>query len=197
MIVSKAMRNIRQKIDWSMVNANPNTTSGLWQFDFQLEARDERLDYAQSRGQDVNFVSVVGGTITDDDWHSLFGSLGDAFSVASLISNMKTLRPELTLVTMLRSQANARINQEYTGRYLCMDFTYGNQLPNSNFTSIMACVANQYVSTLTDSVSMMNIFEISYQDLLNMGVPLVNNGDGTYKINIGVDRFRIKISEDV
>lgn len=197
MIVSKAMRNIRQKIDWTMVNNNPNTTSGLWQFDFQIEARDERLDYAQSRGQDTNYVSVIGGTITDDDWHSLFGSLGDSFSTSALISNMKTLRPELTLVTIGRNQGSAKINQEYTGRYLCLDFTYGFPLPNSNFTSILACITNQNVSTLTDSTTMMNIFEIGYQDLLAMGVPLVNNGDGTYKVNINVDRLRIKISEDV
>lgn len=197
MIVSKALRNIRQKIDWTMANNNPNTTMGLWQFEFLPEARDERLDYAQSRGQDANFVSVIGGTITDDDWHTVFGALADQFAVSTMITNIRNLRPELTLVTIGRSQANAKINQEYTGRYLCMDFTYGNQLPNSNFTSILVCIANQYVSTLTDSTSMMNIFEIGYQDLLNMGVPLVNNGDGTYKINIGVDRFRIKISEDV
>lgn len=196
MIVSKAMRNIRQKIDWTAANS-ANITTGLWQFDYQVEARDERLDFAQSRGQDVYFVAVTGGTITDDDWHSLFGSLGDSFSFSALNSTLKTLRPDITLTTMSGVQACAAINQESTGRYLCLDFTYSNQIGTANFSSVLACIANQFVSSITITTQMLNFFELSYQDFLNMGVPLVNNGNGTYKINTGVDRLRIKISEDV
>lgn len=196
MIVSKAMRNIRQKIDWTAANS-ANITTGLWQFDYQVEARDERLDFAQSRGQDVYFVAVTGGTITDDDWHSLFGSLGDSFSFSALNSTLKTLRPDITLTTMNGVQACAIINQESTGRFLCFDFTYGSQIGTANFTSVLACIANQFVSSITITTQMLNFFELGYQDFLNMGVPLVNNGNGTYKINTSVDRLRIKISEDV
>lgn len=196
MIVSKAMRNIRQKIDWTAANS-ANIATGLWQFDYSVEAREERLDYAQSRGMDVYFIAVTGGTITDDDWHNIYGQLGDSFATTALISTLKTLRPDLTLTGMSSSQACARINQEYTGRYLNFDFTYTNQLGAVNFTSILAGIINQSVSTINTSTNVTNLFEMSYQDLLNMGVPLVNNGNGTYKINTSVDRLRIKISEDV
>lgn len=196
MIVSKAMRNIRQKIDWTVVNS-VNVTTGLWQFDASVEARDERLDYAQSRGQDVYFIAVTGGTITDADWHSLFGSLGDSFHFSVLNTTLKTLRPDITLTVMNGVQACARINQESTGRYLCFDFTYGSQIGTGDFTSVLVGIANQFVSTISISTQLLNFFELGYQDFLNMGVPLVNNGNGTYKINTSVDRLRIKISEDV
>lgn len=197
MIVSKAMRNIRQKIDWTVANNNPNVTTGLWQFFYIPETRDERLDYGQMTGQDVYFIAVTGGTITDDDWHNIYGQLGDSFATVTLINTLKTLRPDITLTGMSTAQACARINQEYTGRYLNFDFTYTNQLGAVNFTSILAGIINQSVSTITTSTGVTNLFEMSYQDLLNMGVPLVNNGNGTYKINTSVDRLRIKISEDV
>jgi len=196
MIVSKAMRNIRQKIDWTAANS-ANITTGLWQFDYSIEARDERLDFSQSRGMDVYFIAVTGGTITDDDWHNIYGQLGDSFATQTLISTLKTLRPDLTLTGMSTAQACARINQEYTGRYLNFDFTYTNQPGTVNFTSILAGIISQSAGTITTSTSVTNLFEMSYQDLLNMGVPLVNNGNGTYKINTSVDRLRIKISEDV
>lgn len=196
MIVSKAMRNIRQKIDWTASNS-VNIATNLWQYDYGVEARDERLDYPHARAQDVYFVSVTGGTIADDDWHSLFGSLGDSFPLSTLTTNLKTLRPDITLTGMNGVQACARVNQESTGRYLTLDFTYSNQIGTADFSSILVGITNQFVSTISTSTQLLNFFELGYQDLLNMGVPLVNNGNGTYKINTGVDRLRIKISEDV
>lgn len=196
MIVSKALRNIRPKIDFVTL-ANTNGVIGLWQFNYAFEATTERLDAAQNQAFDSILYSVSGDFFTDTDWHSLFAANGDPMTVAQIANWIKTNKPNMKFNVIARTQANVRITQENDGRYLSLDQTYGGAWPTANFTSLLLSIPNSTAGSLSDNVSCYNFFEISYQDLINMGVPLVNNGDGTYKINTPIDRLHIKISEDV
>lgn len=196
MIVSKALRNIRPKIDF-LTLANTNGVIGLWQFNYAYEQPTERLDYAQNQAFDSIVYSVAGDFLTDVDWNAMFTAYGDGMTVVQITNWIKTNKPNLKFNAVARSQANIRITQEYDGRYLSVDQTYNGPWATANFTSLLLSITNNNISTVTDSTACYNFFEIGYQDLINMGVPLVNNGDGTYKINTPFDRLHIKISEDV
>lgn len=196
MIVSKAMRNIRQKIDWTLAN-NTNAAMGLWQFPYSFEARDERLDAHSTYAFDATFMTVTGGDIADADWHQILAQYGDAATLANIKAWLTTNRTDLVTAYLVRNQNAVSLVQENTGRYLNIDSTYSTQFPAQNFRTIIVAIQNTYTGTASESQASYNYFEFSYTDLLNMGVPLVNNGDGTYKINILIDRMRIKISEDV
>lgn len=197
MIVSKAMRNIRQKIDWTWDNS-ANTMSCLWGFTYAYEGLGERVDIGSTFAWDATVIALTGGTFTDDDWYNLFNTYGNSVTVTQWSNYRAANRSDISASIFARTQACARLTQEATGRFLNLDFTYGNnQLNATPFTSILFMITNNNISTLNDSVACYNFFEISYQDLLDMGIPLVNLGNGTYRINIAVDRLRMKISEDV
>lgn len=197
MIVSKALRNIRQKIDWTAVN-NVNTAVGIWNFGSStFEARDERLDYDSTINSDTNFLAVTGGSVRDSDWHNIFGSYGDSPTVTQIRTWLTANRTDLVTVLHTSVPGCCRIEMMNDGRYMAMDFTLGTALASTNFTTLIACMQNSSSSTVNASQPCYNFFELSFTDFLNMGVPLVNNGDGTYKINFAVERLRMKISEDV
>jgi len=196
MIVSKALRNIRPKIDFHTL-ANTNGVIGLWQFNYAYEQPTERLDFAQNQAFDSIVYSVSGDFLTDSDWNALFGAYGDSITVTQIVNWIKTNKPNLKFNVITRPQANIRITQENDGRYLSVDQSYSVLWPATNFTSLLIHIPNSTAGSINDNVACYNFFEIGYQDLINMGVPLVNNGDGTYKINMPIDRLHIKISEDV
>ncbi len=196
MIVSKALRNIRPKIDFHTLG-NTNGVIGLWQFNYAYEQPTERLDFAQNQAFDSIVYSVSGDFLTDSDWNALFGTYGDGMTVTQIANWIKSNKPNLKFNVIARPQSCIRITQENDGRYLSVDQSYSALWPTTNFTSLLIHIPNSTAGSISDNVACYNFFEIGYQDLINMGVPLVNNGDGTYKINTPIDRLHIKISEDV
>ncbi|AXG66480.1 hypothetical protein JA33_076 [Dickeya phage vB_DsoM_JA33] len=197
MIVSKALRNIRQKIDWTAATSS-NTAVGIWFYGSgAFEARDERLDNDSTINSDTNFIAVTGGSISDSDWHNILATYGDAPTVTQIRAWLTANRTDLVTVLHTSVAGCCRIELMNDGRYMAMDFTLGTPLASSNFTTLIACMQNTSSSTVNASQPCYNFFELSFTDFLNMGVPLVNNGDGTYKINFAVERLRMKISEDV
>lgn len=200
MIVSKAMRNIRQKIDFTSVDGNAGIP--LWNpaYNGVYEAADERLDGDSMYALDTVFFAVTGGSLTEEQWHSYIATYGDTGTLANFTAWITGANaPGLSVVYHTSASMCASTETKFDAKYLSFDF---NTTPfaltaSLNFSTLVAAILNLSGSNMATGSIVYTFVELTPQDLIDAGVPLINNGNGTYRVNFKMQEISFKISEDV
>lgn len=197
MIVSKALRNIRQKIDYVPASASPPVLF-WWNSTFEGNGTTPyRVDTDTTQSFGVGIGTSFGGQFTDDDWSSMLAS-----STTSLVA-MRTYalanRTDISVYAGVHASVAscARLKQEYDGRYLLLEYISGTFITSVQFDRIYIMI-NNVVGATAYSTNVPNIIEITAQELIAMGIPLVLNANSSYSFPAGIiNNIRIKLSEDV
>ena len=180
MYISKAMLNMRGDVLGSTVNGSvdlpwmPYTISSFGSAVIQGGGSHISADMAGA------IVFSTGDTIPDSIWDTQTGAL---FSITSLRTYLTANLPACVMDAAPVSIGNVRIVNVGEGKRM---FELNNQLGRFAYAKAFNRMYLLLGSTVTTIAAATNtiasVVEFTPQDLISMGAPLVDNGDGTFNL---------------
>lgn len=197
MIVSKALRNIRQKIDYVPASASPPVLF-WWNSTFEGSGTTPyRVDTDTTQSFGIGIGTSLGGQFTDDDWSNMLASGTASLNTMRIYALANRTDINIYAGVHASTASTARLKQEYGGRYLLLEYISGAFVTTVQFDRIYIMINNS-VGATAYGTAVPNIIEITAQELIAMGIPLVLNANSSYSFPAGIiNNIRIKLSEDV
>lgn len=194
MIVSKALRNIRQKIDFVAVPVSPVLL--WWQYGYETIGAG-RTDLSTTPALAYAIGSSLGSQFTDDDWNTLI-SANTGTSLTAMRTYALANRPALVMnpAVIIAGTPIVRIREEYDGRYLLLEDLQTQFTSAVQFDRIYIMINNSSAAVAVSTL-VFTVVEITAQELIAMGLSLTLNANSSYSFPTGLtNQLRIKLSED-
>lgn len=195
MILSKAFRNIRQKIEY----APASFSSSFW-INWYSDSSNIRTDIDRIQSLGSAILRVTGKDYTDADWTTMLAAYGGGISLTQLRTWTTANRPDMDVIPtgfQFTDASSVRLVQEYDGRYVHLDLGAALPVNETAFFHRLILFIGNSASSVTTSAAVSNFIVLDNQDLTDMGIELIANTDGTYRFASDVSFLRFKISEDV
>lgn len=137
-------------------------------------------------------VFSAGDTIPDSVWNNQAQA---PFSLATLRTYLTANVPGCVMESTFASSGTVRIVNLGNGRRMFDLYTaLGRFAYAKAFNRMYLLLSNNTAAFSNGSVSISSLVEFTPQDLISMGVPLTDNGDGTFNLNGTVNINNITFS---
>lgn len=181
MFVSKAMQNMRGD---TFGSASDSTVESIWRPKL-FSAYSQNTLQGAGTPQSGEFIAGVtfsnGAPIPDSSWNTLAASL---FSYNNLITHLAANVPACTMAGSLQTTGQVRLVNRGNGERVF------ESVASSLGKIVYAPVFNRmyiFITTVTamdmTTAAISTVLEFTVADLISMGVPVTDNGDGTGTIN--------------